>query len=69
MGIATTPRKDLLTLQELLATGKLVPVIDRCYPLRETAKAIRYLVDEHARGKVVITVGGEAPASAGAGSL
>jgi NADPH:quinone reductase-like Zn-dependent oxidoreductase len=41
---------------ELLEAGKVVPVIDRCYPLSEVAEAIRYLVQEHARGKVVITV-------------
>jgi len=55
-GIATTPKKDLLVIKELLETGKVVPVIDKCYPLSETAEAIRYLVEEHARGKVVITV-------------
>lgn len=48
--------KDLQFLQKLLATGKIVPVIDRCYPLSETAEAIRYLEAGHARGKVVITV-------------
>jgi len=56
MGVATTPKKDLLILKELLEAGKLTPIIDKCYPLSETAKAIRYLIDEHARGKVVITV-------------
>ena len=55
-GIATTPKKDLLVIKELLETGKVVPVIDKCYPLSETAEAIRYLVEEHAKGKVVITV-------------
>jgi len=56
MGIATTPKKDLLVLKELLEAGKVVPVIDKCYPLSKTAEAIRYLIEEHARGKVVITV-------------
>jgi NADPH:quinone reductase-like Zn-dependent oxidoreductase len=55
-GIATTPQEDLLVIKQLLEAGKIVPVIDKCYPLRETAEAIRYLVKEHARGKVVITV-------------
>lgn len=55
-GVATTPQQDLLVLRELLETGKIVPVIDRSYPLSETAEAMRYLIDEHARGKVVITV-------------
>jgi NADPH:quinone reductase-like Zn-dependent oxidoreductase len=48
--------KDLLVMKELLEAGKVVPVIDRCYPLDETAEAIRYLEGEHARGKVVITI-------------
>jgi NADPH:quinone reductase-like Zn-dependent oxidoreductase len=54
---SATPRsKDLLVMKELIEAGKVVPVIDRCYPLGETAEAIRYLEDGHARGKVVITV-------------
>ena len=49
-------KKDLVFMKELLEAGKVVPVIDRCYPLSETAEAIRYLETGHARGKVVITV-------------
>ena len=56
MGTATTKKEDLLLIQELLETGKVVPVIDRCYPLHETAEAIRYLETGHARGKVIITI-------------
>ena len=55
-GIATTSKEDLLVIKELLAAGKVFPVIDRRYPLREVAEAIKYLIEEHARGKVVITV-------------
>ncbi len=47
---------DLLVLKELVEAGKLAPVVDRCYPLSETAEALRYLGAGHARGKVVITV-------------
>ena len=47
---------DLLTLKELIETGKVRPVIDRAYPLSETAEAVRYLETGQARGKVVITV-------------
>src|SRR5436853_6694358 len=43
-------------IKELLESGRLIPVIERRYPLRETAEAIRYLEAEHAKGKVVITV-------------
>jgi len=49
-------KKDLASMKELLEAGKVVPVIDRCYPLREVADAIRYLEEGHAKGKVVITV-------------
>jgi NADPH:quinone reductase-like Zn-dependent oxidoreductase len=49
-------QKDLIFLKELLEAGKIVPVIDRRYPLSEVAEAIRYLAEGHARGKVVITV-------------
>lgn len=56
MGIAKTSQKDLVFMKELLEAGKVVPVVDRRYPLSETAEAIRYLVEEHARGKVIITV-------------
>ena len=41
---------------ELLEAGKVVPVIDRRYHLREAAEALRYLGAGHAQGKVVITV-------------
>jgi NADPH:quinone reductase-like Zn-dependent oxidoreductase len=53
---ARVSQEDLRTLSDLLSAGKVKSVIDRCYPLEETAKAIRYLEDGHARGKIVITV-------------
>ena len=54
---AKRDQKDLAFLKELAEAGKVVPVIDRRYPLREAAEALRYLGAGHARGKVVITVG------------
>ncbi|KAB1985795.1 NAD(P)-dependent alcohol dehydrogenase [Streptomyces triticiradicis] len=53
---ATPSKENLAALGELAASGKLVPVIDRTYPLDEAPEAIRYLEGEHARSKVVITV-------------
>ncbi len=47
---------DLLLIKELVESGKLVPVVDACYPLARTAGAFRYFGQEHARGKVVITM-------------
>lgn len=58
MGTAQINKDDLAVLKELLETGKVVPVIDRRYPLSEAAEAIRYLEEGHARGKVVISVAG-----------
>jgi NADPH:quinone reductase-like Zn-dependent oxidoreductase len=46
----------LLDLTPLLESGKVTPVIDRHYPLDEAPKAIRYLIEGHARGKLVITI-------------
>lgn len=55
-GIATTPQEDLLVIKELLEAGQLAPVIDKCYPLSQVVQAMKYVVEEHARGKVVIMV-------------
>ena len=49
-------KEDLALLTEFFKTGKVVPVIDRSYPLSEVPEAFRYLEEGHAMGKVVITV-------------
>ncbi|MGD0037309.1 MAG: NAD(P)-dependent alcohol dehydrogenase [Bacteroidota bacterium] len=54
--VANINQKDLLFIVELLKVGKVKSIIDKCYPLNETAEALRYLEEGHARGKVVITV-------------
>ena len=56
MGVAKPNQSDLVFIKELLESGKVKPVIDRCYPLSEVPEALRYLEEGHARGKVVITV-------------
>jgi NADPH:quinone reductase-like Zn-dependent oxidoreductase len=54
--ISKENQEDLLVLTELIEAGKVTPVIDRTYSLSEAPKAIRYMEEGHARGKVVITV-------------
>ena len=54
--IAAFNQKDMMVLADLMQSGKMKPVIDRTYKLSETADALRYLEQGHARGKVVITV-------------
>jgi len=49
-------QQDLAFLKELIEAGKLTPVLDRTYPLRETPAALSYIEGRHARGKVVIIV-------------
>jgi len=56
MYLAEPNNKDLNQLKEWIESGKVKPIIDRTYPLREAPEAFRYLDKEHARGKVVITV-------------
>jgi NADPH:quinone reductase-like Zn-dependent oxidoreductase len=56
METASPNENDLIFLNGLLEAGRVVPVVDRTYPLREVAKAIGYLEAGHAQGKVVITM-------------
>jgi NADPH:quinone reductase-like Zn-dependent oxidoreductase len=55
-------KEDLAFLAEFFESGKVVPVIDRCYPLSEVPEALRYLEEGHVLGKVVITVASDAKA-------
>ena len=54
--IAKINRDDLMTLCGLIEAGTVTSVIDRRYPLTETAGAIAYVEEGHARAKVVLTV-------------
>ena len=53
---AETRQEDLVYMKTLIEAGQVTPVVDRCYPLRETAQALAYYGRGHARGKVVITM-------------
>ncbi len=55
--VAKGNQEDLVTLKELMESGKIVPVIDRRFSLGETAQAVRYFEEGRTRGKIVITVG------------
>lgn len=49
-------KEDLATLKQLVEAGKITPVIDRTYPLSESAEAIGHVGEGHAQGKTIITV-------------
>lgn len=53
---AEPKQADLIYLKGLAEAGKIKPIIDKRYPLNETAQALRYLGEGHARGKVVLHV-------------
>ncbi|UCF65105.1 MAG: NAD(P)-dependent alcohol dehydrogenase [bacterium] len=57
MGVlGARPNKDLDFMLELIESNKVVPVIDKRYPLHEVPAALRYLGEGHARGKIIIVV-------------
>ena len=56
MGLANVNQADLIFIGELLETQKITPVIDKVYPLSETAQALRQFEEVHAQGKIIISV-------------
>jgi NADPH:quinone reductase-like Zn-dependent oxidoreductase len=58
--LAKMNKEDLVALQELLEAGTVTPVIDKRYELSAAPEALRYLGEGHARGKIVVTVLGDA---------
>ncbi len=54
--IAKLTREDFGVLRDLMQSGKVSPIIDRTYKLEQTADAVRYMEEGHARGKVVVII-------------
>jgi NADPH:quinone reductase-like Zn-dependent oxidoreductase len=54
--IARANQQDLTTVGDLIALGKVNPVIDRCYRLSEIREAFQYMQQGHTRGKVIVIV-------------
>jgi NADPH:quinone reductase-like Zn-dependent oxidoreductase len=49
-------QKDLIFIKELLQSGKVIPVIDGCYPISKTSEAFWHFEKVHPKGKIVITL-------------
>ena len=49
-------KDDVIFAKDLVEAGKVTPVIDRIYPLKEVAEAHRYMEKGHARGKIIVTM-------------
>ena len=56
MFMAQTKHDDLDFLRDLIEAGKITPVVDKAYPLAAAPEGFRHLENEHARGKVAITI-------------
>lgn len=54
--VANMNTKDLTVLGDLIASGKVKPVIEKCYTLADVAAALRHLEHGHTRGKLLFTV-------------
>lgn len=56
MYLTNVNNKDLVVLKEYIEDDKVKPIIDRTYPLSDTPEAFQYMHENHAQGKIVLTV-------------
>jgi NADPH:quinone reductase-like Zn-dependent oxidoreductase len=56
MLLAHPDNNDLTIIKEFIESGKVKPVIDRQYSLKDTTEAMKYLEEGHAKGKIIITM-------------
>ena len=61
--VMSTKLETLVELKQLIESGKVTPVMDRTYPLSETAQALAHVGEGHARGKTVISMSASPTAS------
>jgi len=54
--LSTPNAEDLGYVRDLIEAGKVSPIVDQTFPMVDVSKAVRYLEEEHARGKVVIVM-------------
>ena len=54
--VSATPNAGIAELTSLIESGRVIPSIERIYPLAEVPDALRHLATHHARGKLAITV-------------
>ncbi len=54
--MSSTNKDDLVVLKELIEDEKVMPVVDRTFPLEDTAEALSYVGQRHTRGKTVVTI-------------
>jgi NADPH:quinone reductase-like Zn-dependent oxidoreductase len=66
--IAKLTQKDMKAIAELMATGKVTPVIDRRYTLDQVDEAFAYFNEGHARGKIALELMRPEPATVAAGA-
>ncbi len=53
--IAKLNRADLIVIREFFESGKVTPIVDRCFELSKSADAFRYLGEGHAQGKIIVS--------------